>query len=96
MEVAFTLLSCELIIISLADKNKKKNEMEMLFIWMDNFLWLLMIIYLCWWLFAIICLSKEVFLFVKNIFIIISSMDKWASWLKMIKQKIQDFMIWKI
>ena len=42
--------------------------------------------------FVIICNHLFVY-FVKNIFIIISSMDKWASWLKTIKPKIQDFMI---
>ena len=56
----------------------------LLFVIIDDYLWLFVIVYLC----------KE-FFFVKNIFIIITSMDKWASWLKMIKQKIQDFMIWK-
>ena len=44
--------------------------------------------------FVIICNHLFVY-FVKNISIIISSMDKWASWLKTIKRKIQDFMIWK-
>ena len=70
---------------------------------MDNYLWLLMIIYFCEWLFllfviinifgvksiffVIICNHLFVYLF-KNIFIVISSIDKWVSQLKMTKQKI--------
>ena len=72
---------------------------------MDNYLWLFICVddYLSLFViidvfnvkecfFVIICNHLFVY-FVKNIFIIISSMDKWASWLKTIKPKIQDFMI---
>ena len=99
-----------------------KIQIDKLFIWIDNYLWLFMIIYLCGWLFVIIgdylrlfviidafgvkrCFlwlfviicgylwllmiicdymwlfigAKRWFFFFKNIFIIISSMDKWVS-----------------
>ena len=42
--------------------------------------------------FLYICFSKKVF-FIKNAFIIISSINKWASWLKTITQKTYDFKI---
>ena len=45
--------------------------------------------------FVIICNHLFVY-FVKNTFITICSMDKWATWLKTIKQKTQDFMNWEL
>ena len=67
----------------------------------DDYLFVWMIIYDYLWLLMIICDYLQPFIgvtrsfFVENIFIIISSIDKWASWLKTVKRKIQDFMIWK-
>ena len=46
------------------------------------FLWFFVIIYLC--------------ILLKNIFIIISSMNKWGSWLKTIKRKILGYKKFKI
>ena len=71
-----------------------------LFICVDDYLSLFVIIDVfgvkgrfCDYLWFFICVKRS--FFVKDIFIISTSMDKWASWLKTIKRKIQDFMIWK-